>query len=359
VPKRDSIVERAIALSVVGLGGWFGYQLLIQNGRLLARVEALEQRLVELTGRPVGDDERPSELAVGSMAHDLALPSLSGETVTLSEWRGQRVLLIFFDPGCGFCLQMLPDLARLDPRPDDGRPVPLIISMGAAEVNRSLMDRHGVRVSVLLQEDDEVARLYRVEGTPMGYLVDEQGLIAGPLAIGAQEILRVAITPKGEGVDAGLPRTGYSRRPLGSLASSHLLRSGLKPGTMAPTFRLPKVDGGELELEELRGGRVLLVFSDPACGPCDELAPRLEEVHRRATEFRVIMVSRGGAEANREKIAEHGLTFPVVLQRRWEVSRDYGMFATPIGFMIDATGMIQSEVAVGADAILKLGAVPR
>src|SRR5689334_14540539 len=98
----------ASSLGVAGLGGWFGYQLLVQNGRLLVRLEVVERRLEELTGRPVDDEELPSGLPVGSVAHDFALPSLSGDTVTLSEWRGQRVLLIFFDPGCKFCLQMLP-----------------------------------------------------------------------------------------------------------------------------------------------------------------------------------------------------------------------------------------------------------
>jgi hypothetical protein len=66
------------------------------------------------------------------------------------------------------------------------------------------------------------------------------------------------------------------------------------------------------------------------------------------------MVSRGDPKANRAKAAEHGLTFPVVLQQQWEVSRDYAMFATPVGYLIDAAGVIATEVAVGVEAILAL-----
>src|SRR6266516_2146714 len=51
-----------------------------------------------------------------------------------------------------------------------------------------------------------------------------------------------------------------------SLARSKINRDGLKAGTSAPSFRLPRLDGGELSLEELRGTRILLVFSDPHCG---------------------------------------------------------------------------------------------
>jgi len=64
------------------------------------------------------------------------------------------------------------------------------------------------------------------------------------------------------------------------------------------------------------------------------------------------MVSRGGESENRKKIAEQGLTFPVGLQRHWEVSRAYGMFATPIAFLVDEEGVIARNVAVGPDAIL-------
>src|SRR5207247_8202601 len=73
-------------------------------------------------------------------------------------------------------------------------------------------------------------------------------------------------------------RSRSSNRPL---ARSRIKRDGLKAGTPAPDFRLPRLDGrGDLSLEELRGRRVLLVFSSPHCGPCDALAPALEKFHR-------------------------------------------------------------------------------
>jgi hypothetical protein len=66
------------------------------------------------------------------------------------------------------------------------------------------------------------------------------------------------------------------------------------------------------------------------------------------------MVSRGDPETNRVKSTEHGLTFPIVLQRQWEISREYGMFATPIAYLIDEQGMIAADAAVGGNAILAL-----
>ena len=109
-----------------------------------------------------------------------------------------------------------------------------------------------------------------------------------------------------------------------------------------------------MSLEQYRGQRALLVFSDPHCGPCDLLAPQLEQLHRKRPDLQVLMVSRGDAEENRQKIVQLGLNFPVVLQRQWEISRLYGMFATPVGYLIDQDGVIAADVAVGADGILAL-----
>ena len=44
----------------------------------------------------------------------------------------------------------------------------------------------------------------------------------------------------------------------------------------------------------------------------------------------------------------------MLLQRRWEVSKEYGIFATPVGYLIDEEGVIAKDVAVGSDAILRL-----
>jgi hypothetical protein len=99
---------------------------------------------------------------------------------------------------------------------------------------------------------------------------------------------------------------------------------------------------------------VLLVFSDPDCGPCDELAPALEQFHRGAAGVQVLMVSRRDPEANRLKSAELGLTFPVVLQRHWEISLLYAKFATPIAYLIDELGALATDVVVGVEPIRAL-----
>ena len=141
----------------------------------------------------------------------------------------------------------------------------------------------------------------------------------------------------------------------GSLARSKIKRDGLTAGTPAPDFQLPRLDGGgELSLSALRGRRVLIVFSSPHCGPCNELAPRLERFHRGQPELEVVMISNGEPAENRAKMKEHGLTFAVALQQGWAISRRYAIFATPAAYLIDQEGVITRDVAVGAEPILNL-----
>jgi peroxiredoxin len=340
---------------LVVIGGWLLLQLIRQNGRILLRLEAIVERLA---ARPAAPARPPAQgLPVGSAAPSFELPDLSGARHSLSAWRGRDLLLIFFNPGCGFCTRMASDLAALPFDGAGGRPLPIVVTTGELEANRTLVAQHGIDCLVLLQNQTEVSEQYRAQGTPMGYRIDAAGRIASELTVGAEQLLKLA---SGQPPERRAPRASdknsahKTKQPDPLLARSRLNRNGLKAGTQAPEFQLPRIDGGELALQDCRGRRVLLVFSDPECGPCDELAPQLQELHDADTGLQLLMISRRDADATREKVARLGLTFPIVMQKQWELSMKYGMFATPIGYLIDERGVLLSDVAVGVEPILQL-----
>src|SRR6266540_5905682 len=129
---------------------------------------------------------------------------------------------------------------------------------------------------ILLRLDELEKRLDELEfGEPEAELPDvSQGR--------AHHSVRAERPPEGsgaQGTGASHPDDRAARFSNRSLAKSKIKRDGLKVGTSAPNFRLPRLDGGELSLEDFRGKRVLLVFSDPHCGPCQVLAPELEKFH--------------------------------------------------------------------------------
>jgi peroxiredoxin len=352
------VVVTVLGIAVVGACVLL-YQLMVQNGRVMLRLEALERQLREQDILPPEGQPLPAGLPAGSVPGDFSLPSLAGETVTLSQCRGRRVLLIFVHPGCGFSARFLAELAPLANAPGNLAAAPLFISRGDPVENRRWFEQHGISFPVLLQEDSEVASLFQVPGTPTGYLLDENGTTVSEMLVGADSLL-VELRPAGP--SASIPsrlssRAGEPpnhRKFTRSLAESRIPRNGLTAGTPAPDFILPSLHGADVSLKDYRGRRVLLVFSDPGCQPCNRVAQELERIHRRSKRLQVLMVSRGDRLANEEKAAEYGLTFPIVLQRHWEISRAYALFATPVGYLIDEDGVILSGAAVGADPILKL-----
>jgi peroxiredoxin len=332
---------------VIAVAGWIVFRMLGQHGRMLQLLDELEEEVVDLEAEHPGTIPLPA----GSTAPPFDLPDLAGRRITLEQFRGRRALLIFFNPDCAFCQEMTPRIAALPWDGADGRPVPVLISTGDVEKHRAFMEQHDIRCPVLLQESEEapVARLYGAEGTPTGYLIDEKGVLLSGVADGADALLALA-DPKYAPREAS-PQAAGRRVSPASWAGS--VGQGVRVGAPAPAFRLPRLDGGELSLEDYRGRQVLLVFSDPECKPCDALVPELERLHRTGADVAVVMIGRGGVKANRAKVKQYGLTFPVALQRDWEVSRLYRKAGvTPSGYLIDEGGKIAADIAAGGDEIL-------
>jgi thiol-disulfide isomerase/thioredoxin len=159
-----------------------------------------------------------------------------------------------------------------------------------------------------------------------------------------------------EGVVIAHLLSGRAGRALPPAADQHLEAEGLPVGTPAPPFQLPDLDGVDRTLDELLQPSVaaLIVFVDPACGPCNALLPEVADWHKAyETSLQIITVSRGTAEANRDKLAGFELE-PVLLQELDEVAVAYGAGPTPSAVLVTAGRRIGSAVAVGAHEIRHL-----
>src|SRR6516162_11479926 len=97
------VIGTVLAWLAIFAGAWLCWQLLRQNGRLLLRLEELEKRLDTLE---FGEDDQPTGLAVGSEAPAFELMDLEGTPHSLARYRGQALVLLFFNPACGFCREL-------------------------------------------------------------------------------------------------------------------------------------------------------------------------------------------------------------------------------------------------------------
>lgn len=113
---------------------------------------------------------------VGAPAPDFTLAGTDGVLYTLSELRGQTVILNFWATWCAPCRVEMPMLeARYALGHDDG-----LIVLGinfdepASEVRRFAQDL-AITFPLLLDPGAEVQRLYRIRGYPSTFFVDRDG----------------------------------------------------------------------------------------------------------------------------------------------------------------------------------------
>jgi thiol-disulfide isomerase/thioredoxin len=108
--------------------------------------------------------------------------------IKLKDFKGEEVLVLFWNPGCGFCQKMLPDLKEWEKTSSEGAPKLLVVSAGAVDANKKM----GLSSPVLLDQQFSVGRSFGASGTPSGVLVDKEGDVASEVAVGAQAVLALA-----------------------------------------------------------------------------------------------------------------------------------------------------------------------
>ena len=120
------------------------------------------------------------KLQFGQPAPEFTLQDLDGQPVSLSQFKGQVVVLDFWASWCGPCIENLPDLRKIKERTADQPVVFLNLSLDENEAAwRKAIDKHeikGVHVRAVGMGSD-VARSYNISALPSYYLVDSQGLL--------------------------------------------------------------------------------------------------------------------------------------------------------------------------------------
>ncbi len=127
-------------------------------------------------------------------------------------------------------------------------------------------------------------------------------------------------------------------------------------GTTAPDFELPAYDGGTSSLQQLlaHGKPLLLVFTNPNCGPCVTLFAEIKDWQKTHSDrLTIVLISFGTIKENFVNVARNDLG-QVLLQKKREVAESYGGVLTPTAVIVSLEGRIASDLAAGADEIRNL-----
>ncbi len=192
VPPWAAIVF-VVGFVALALQMFLLWHLFRQHGRVLVRMDALEQRLASGGVMPVVQPDVPHGLAIGTPAPPFKLPTLSGATLGLDTLLAgsKTLLLVFSNPGCQPCASLLPDIKRWQREAAEVRIA--VVSGGAEQANRVMSDQYALR-DVLLQKEREVAELYAVPGTPGAVLIRADGTIGSFVAMGGAAIATLFAT---------------------------------------------------------------------------------------------------------------------------------------------------------------------
>lgn len=163
-----------VGVILVGMLGWaFWNTYNEQKTEEMMREMEMVDSGVELEERDVSNMPQ-----VGEQAPPFTLRTLSGEEISLSDFKGEKIFLNFWASWCPPCRAEMPDMQTLYKEDDV---IVLAINLFETEPNieqvERFMEDFELTFPILIDEESNVADKYGVKPIPMSYLIDSEGTI--------------------------------------------------------------------------------------------------------------------------------------------------------------------------------------
>ena len=166
-------------IALIGVLGWVIYDFAISDSNSKKPTTKVENETTAI------DSDEEFGLEKGDLAPDFELETIDGETIRLSDFHGEKVLLNFWATWCPPCRAEMPDMQQYHEEYDEG----VILAVNLFETEQkmgqveSFLEEYGITFQVLLDESTQVSSLYDAHALPTSYLINSDGTIH-TLAIG-------------------------------------------------------------------------------------------------------------------------------------------------------------------------------
>lgn len=123
-----------------------------------------------------GLNGKATNAEIGDKAPDFTLKDTTGKEVSLSDFKGQIVVLNYFATWCDPCIEEAPELEAFGTEYQGAKLLILAKGETSKRVNKYI-DETGSKLIYLLDTKEESAKTYNVVGQPETIIIDEKGII--------------------------------------------------------------------------------------------------------------------------------------------------------------------------------------
>ena len=157
------------------------------DGTVAAWLAAGSDWIESLVQQALGGLGRTPGLPVGSELPELRLSRLDGGEIPLAEAIERDSVLLFWNPGCGYCRSTHEELLAWEASPPEGAPALVVVSAGEAVS----VAAENFASQVLLDPDWTVSGALGADGTPMAVLASADGRVASGVVGGGPAVLEL------------------------------------------------------------------------------------------------------------------------------------------------------------------------